>query len=229
MRAPEQPNQASSGFRTGRICRFEQIEQRWLLSAMPIQVGAVYLETDIGADNSGDILEVTWEGGAPGTQLVGLTIDTDKIGDRPFFDTKSGGLGESEYADLQVLDNTGFSIVGSSVDDGGTTLTFTFSGFDAGEKLRFSVDVDEEGYPENNAIADGGEFAGSKLIATFTAPHYHDETDSDIFWNAYDAKLLESELNLPPRQASHHRRAFPRRPDGRRHLRYATNALADLD
>ncbi len=70
MRAPGQTNQAPSGFRAGRICRFEQIEHRWLLSATPIQIGAVYFEDSIGADSSGDIFDVTWEGGAPGTQLA---------------------------------------------------------------------------------------------------------------------------------------------------------------
>lgn len=202
-RAPGQSNQVSSGFRSGRICRFEQIEHRWLLSASPIQIGAVYFEDSIGADNSGDVFEVTWEGGAPGTQLAELTINTDKANDGltpidTFFDLESGGLGVSGAANLQVLDSTGFSIVGIAVADGGTTLTFTFSGFDAGETLRFSADVDEKGFLSDNPVAEGAEFEGSQLAATFTAPHYHDETGSDIFWDAYDPKLSASGLNLPP-------------------------------
>ena len=201
--APVPASQVSSGFRTGRICRFEQIEHRWLLSATPIEIGAVYLEDSIGADNSGDIFEVTWEGGAPDTQLVELTIETDKANDGltaidTFFDTEAAGLGVSGAVPLQVLDNSGFTIIGISVADGGTTLTFTFSGFDPGEKLRFAIDVDEKGFLSDNPVAEGAEFEGSQLIGTFTAPHYHDETGSDIFWDAYDSKLSASGLNLPP-------------------------------
>ncbi len=203
MRAPEQPSQTSSRSRTGRICRFEQVEHRWLLSASPIQIGAVYFEDGIGADGSGDVFDVTWEGGAPGTQLVELTIETDKVGDGlgpidTFFDTESGGLGVSGSSALQVLDSTGFSIAGIALADGGNTLTFTFTGFDPGEKLRFSVDVDEKGFLTDNPVAEGAEFEGSQLIGTFTAPNYYDRSDSDIFWDAYDTKLSASGLNLPP-------------------------------
>ena len=198
-----QSNLVSGGIRTGRICRFEQIEHRWLLSASPIEIGAVYLEDSIGADNSGDVFEVTWEGGAPGTQLVELTIEADKANDGltpidTFFDTESGGLGVSGAVPLQVLDSTGFTIVSTSVADGGTTLTFTFSGFDAGEKLVFSIDVDEKGFLSDNPVAEGAEFEGSQLVGTFTAPHYYDQTGSDIFWDAYDSKLAASGLSLPP-------------------------------
>ena len=202
-RTPGQPSQASNRFRTERICRFEQIEQRWLLSASPIQIGAVYLEDSVGADSSGDVFEVTWEGGAPGTQLVELTIETDKANDGltaidTFFDTESGGTGVSGAVPLQVLDSTGFSIIGITVADGGTTLTFTFSGFDPGEKLLFSIDVDEKGFLSDNPVAEGAEFEGSLLAATFTAPHYYDQSGSDIFWDAYDSKLSGSGLDLPP-------------------------------
>ncbi len=202
-RAPGQSSQVSGGSRTGRICRFEQIEQRWLLSVSPIQIGAVYLEDGIGADSSGDVFEITWEGGADNTELVELTIETDKAGDGldavdTFFDPETGGLGVSGAVALQVLESTGFTVVGVDLDDGGTTLTFTFSGFDAGETLRFSVDVDEKGYLTDNPVAEGAEFEGSQLIATFSAPHYYDQTGSDIFWDAYDAKLTASGLNLPP-------------------------------
>ncbi|NLS95882.1 MAG: hypothetical protein GXX96_27415 [Planctomycetaceae bacterium] len=201
--AAGQSNQSPSGFRTGRICRFEQVEHRWLLSATPIQIGAVYFEDSIGADNSGDVFEVTWEGGAPGTQLAELTIETDKAGDGlnavdTFFDSAPGGLGVSGSVPLQVLESSGFTVVGVSLSDGGTTLTFTFSGFDPGEKLRFSVDVDEKGFLSDNPVAEGAEFEGSQLIGTFTAPHYYDQTGSDIFWDAYDTKLSASGLDLPP-------------------------------
>ncbi len=203
LRAPGHSSHTCGATRAPRICRFEQIEHRCLLSASPIQIGGVYFEDSIGADNSGDVLEVTWEGGASGTQLTELTIETDKAGDGltaidTFFDTKSGGLGVSGAADIQVLESSGFSIVNIAVSDGGTALTFTFTGFDAGETLRFSIDVDEKGFLTDNPVAEGAEFEGSQLIATFTAPHYYEKTGSDLFLDAYDAKLSASGLDLPP-------------------------------
>ncbi len=201
-RAPGQSNHPCGSSRGARICRFEQIEHRLLLSATPIEIGAVYYEDSIGADDSGDVFEITWEGGAAGTQLTELTIETDKVGDGltaidTFFDTASGGLGVSGAGALKVIESTGFTILGVSVSDGGTTLTFTFSGFDAGEKLRFSVAVDEKGFLTDNPVAEGAEFEGSQLVGTFTAPHYYEQTGSDVFWDAYDSKLASSGLDLP--------------------------------
>jgi len=186
-----------------RICRFEQIEHRWLLSASPIQIGCVYFEDGIGTDTSGDLFEVTWSGGAEGTELTRLVIDTDKLGDgiSPidcFFDTAPGGLGVSGSAGVEIVANEGFEILAIEVEDGGTTLAFTFSGFDAGERLLFSVDVDEKGLYTDNPVAEGAEFEGSHLVATFAAPHYYDVTESDIFWDEYDGRLTSSGLALPP-------------------------------
>ena len=61
------PNAATSP----RICRFEQMEPRRLLAAsvVPIHVGAVYFEDAGGEDEAGDLIEITFSGGAPGTQL----------------------------------------------------------------------------------------------------------------------------------------------------------------
>ncbi|MGI6420209.1 MAG: SdrD B-like domain-containing protein [Thermoguttaceae bacterium] len=186
-----------------RICRFEQIEHRWLLSASPIQIGCVYFEDGIGTDTSGDLFEVTWSGGAEGTQLTRLVIDTDKLGDgiSPidcFFDTAPGGLGVSGSAGVEIVANDGFDILAIEVEDGGTTLAFTFSGFDAGKRLLFSVDVDEKGLYTDNPLAEGAEFEGSHLVATFAASHYYDVTESDIFWDEYDGRLTSSGLKLPP-------------------------------
>jgi len=64
-----------------RICRFELMEPRQLLAVdvLPIQIGAVYTEDasdkDLGA---GDTFEITFSGGAVGTQLTQLSIETDK-------------------------------------------------------------------------------------------------------------------------------------------------------
>ncbi len=81
--------------------------------------------------------------------------------------------------------------------DGGTQLVLHFTGFQAGEKLVFTIDVDEQGFLGPNAVAEGNEFEGSKLTASFIAPHYSDVSGSDIFYDAYDGKLSGTGLDLP--------------------------------
>lgn len=170
---------------------------------MPIQIGAVYFEDSSTSDQVGDLLEITFNGGADGTQLAELRIDTDKLGDGlsigdAFFDTTTaGGAGVYGYSPFAVLDSTGIDSVSAQVTDGGTMLVLTFEGFDAGEKLVFSIDVDEQGWLSANAVAEGAEFEGSILSATFTAPHYAVADGDDVFYDEYDAKLAGSGLNLP--------------------------------
>ena len=190
--------------RQWRVCRFEQMEPRQLLAADPLlHLGAVYVEDNNGDDNSPDRIEITFNGGAPGTQLTELVIDTDKdgnglsIGDC-LFDTQAGGLGAYAAQPLVLVSHQGIDSVTWDVADGGTKLVFHFSGFEAGEKLVFSIDVDEMGYSEPNSLAEGNEFEGSKLAGTFTAPHYAVANGSDIFVDYYDAKLVGTGLNLPP-------------------------------
>lgn len=186
-----------------RICRFEQIESRRFLSAAPIQIGSVYYEDATQDDQSGDLIEITWSGGAAGTQLAELTIQTDKeanglnLGDC-FFDTASGGLGAYQARPLTLVSRGGIDSVSFSVADGGTTLVFTFQGFDPGERLVFSIDVDEMGFLGPNAVAEGNEWEGTKLTAIFQAPHYADATGSDLYVDYYDSKLAASGLALPP-------------------------------
>ncbi len=180
------------------------MESRQLLSitVAPIQIGAVYFEDSSPADQVGDLLEITFNGGAAGTQLAQLRIDTDKLGDGlnmgdTFFDTAAGGAGVYGYGPFTVLNHDGIDSVSAQVADGGTTLVLNFQGFDAGEKLVFSIDVDEQGFLSANAVAEGAEFEGSILSATFTAPHYAVAAGNDIFFDAYDNKLAASGLNLP--------------------------------
>lgn len=186
-----------------RVLRIEQMEPRRLLafSVVPIHLGMVYLEDASGDDSSGDVFEVTWSGGQPGTQLTQIVIDTDKDGGGLsagdcFFDTAPGGRGVYGWAPFTILENQGIDAVHASVADGGTRLVLTFVGFDPGDRLTFSIDVDEA-IPDNSK-AEGAEFADSILTATFTAPHYYDVTTSDVFVDFYDAKLAASGLDLPP-------------------------------
>ena len=173
-----------------------------VVSALPIQIGAVYFEDSSTSDQVGDLLEITFDGGAAGTRLAELRIDTDKLGDGlsigdTFFDIAAGGAGVYGHSPFKVLSSTGIDSVSAQVTDGGTMLVLTFEGFDAGEKLVFSIDVDEQGWLSANAVAEGAEFEGSILSATFTAPHYAVADGDDVFYDEYNGKLTASGLDLP--------------------------------
>ncbi len=197
-------NQHSGPNSRSRRCRFEQMEPRRLLAAdfLPIQIGAVYFEDGSGEDEVGDVVEITFVGGAEGTQLTELRIDTDKYGDGlsigdVFFDIAAGGEGAFESNPLVVLDSSGIDSYSYEVVDGGTELVFRFTGFDAGEKFAFSIDVDERGALSANAVAEGNEFEASVLSATFAAPHFYTTTGADLFLDYYDNRLEDSGLDLP--------------------------------
>ena len=180
------------------------MEPRQLLSATPIQVGAVYFEDAGGEDEVGDRIEITFSGGEPGTQLTQLTIETDKdangirdMGDC-FFDIAPTDPGAFASVGFEVAAESEITPLSVSVDDGGDFITFTFAGFDPGEKFIFTIDVDEQGYASPNAVAEGNEFEGSRLLATFEADHFAVAEGMDIFLDAYDHKLIPSGLDLPP-------------------------------
>jgi protocatechuate 3,4-dioxygenase beta subunit len=183
-----------------RICRFEPMEPRRMLAA-DLHFGAVYFEEATGDDSQPDVIEVTFEGGAAGTQLTELTISGDKHGDGAltigdvFFDTQAGGLGAFRSVGLTIEDHAGFDILGFSVADGTSDITFFFEGFDAGEKLVFSIDVDEVSFIDNagaisaTSVVEGGEFERSILTGVFEAEHFYDETLQATFWDAYDGNF----------------------------------------
>lgn len=195
----------------GRFCRFETMEERRLLDADPIRVGVTYLEDDSGHDSNGDTFQISFEGGAPGTELTHLVIDGDhyapglSFGDM-IFDTAPGGLGADNSDAFKITSSNGITSVTAHVVDGSSRLEFDFQGFNAGEKLIFTIDVDEmqdftPGLTDVNIInqgmdpiASGVEFQGSKLTADFTAPHYYDTTGSGEFRNFYDQLFTGSNL-----------------------------------
>ncbi len=185
-----------------RRCRFELLEERRLLAA-DIHVGAVYFEATGGVDDVGDTFQITYNGGVPGTQLARIVIDGDKHGNGltegdPFFDSELGGLGAFGAVGLSIQSHQGFTITNVQLVDGGTRLVMDFSGFDAGEKLIFSVDVDEQGFLNPSSIAEGREFEGSKFEATLTGPHFTTTARSDIFVDDYNSELSDAGLDLPP-------------------------------
>jgi len=200
-----------------RLRGFEVMEPRQLLAANPLYVGAVYIEEDIGSDAHGDTFELTFQGGADDTELTRVTIRTDQnlaglsVGDL-IFDTVEGGLGADHafpftLVALQTADSQ--ATVRATVEDGGMLLVLDLTGFRAGDKLIFTIDVDEvQGFDPGtidyeainesvDPLASGVEFQGSLLTATFAAPHYHPAEATGEFRNRYDPALAGTELDLP--------------------------------
>jgi len=202
---------------TPRLRGFELMEPRQLLSAAPLYVGAVYIEEDTGSDVSPDTFELTFVGGAAGTQLTRVEIDTDQNvpglgGGDLIFDTVQGGLGADlahpfVLVALQTADPQ--ATVRATVEDGGTLLVLELTGFHAGDKLIFTIDVDEvvRFDPAKTDIASindgidpitsGIEFHASRLKATFAAPHYHRAEATAEFFDRYDPRLTGTQLDLP--------------------------------
>jgi protocatechuate 3,4-dioxygenase beta subunit len=181
---------------SGRQCRFEQLENRELLSVTPIQLGATYLEVCSGSDKSSSLVsdgtevanlfEVAYTGGADNTKLTSFTID---LGECSVFDVNSNdSIGVGNAYNLKVLSSTGFEVASWNISADGTKLTMQFKdtdgGFNKGEKLVFSVDVDE--VLDNSPTVDGVEFVdrtvagrfwqGASLTGTFAAAHMEDIT-----------------------------------------------------
>ncbi|MCA9157434.1 MAG: carboxypeptidase regulatory-like domain-containing protein, partial [Planctomycetales bacterium] len=200
-----------------RTALLEAMEPRHMMAADMIQVGAVYVEDDIGSDLHGDLFYVSFKGGAPDTQLTRLTIDGDMnapgfgLGDM-FFDTADGGFGADHAFPFQIVQlrtQNPNATVKATVTDGDTKLVLDFTNFTAGDLLVFSIDVDEvQSYDPNekdisvlndgfDPIASGVEFQNSKLSAVFTAPHYEIASGQDKFLNRYDPWLVQSGLELP--------------------------------
>ncbi len=206
-----------------RIPRGEHLEPRMLMAADPIHIGLAYLETDYletdsdaGNDSQPDRFILSFVGGAPGTELSELRIQTDKdnvgmsIGDL-IFDTKDGGRGKEGFHDFKVVRtesvNGGQITASAQVEDGGTELIIRLAGFKAGDRLEFTLDVDQvlRLSPDLarfnsglDTISTGQEFEDSKLSATFKAPHYEVANADSIFLNDYGNPASQFGLKLPP-------------------------------
>ncbi|MEX2111821.1 MAG: SdrD B-like domain-containing protein [Pirellulales bacterium] len=199
--------------RRQRACRFEQFEPRIAMAA-DLHVGSVYYEPASGDDALPNIIEFTFAGGALGTQLTQIIIDGDKDGKGRssgdiFFDTASGGLGSFKSNPFKVVSHDGFEVLNTEVVDGGMRMVINLSGFDAGEKLVISIDVDESQFVDGseidtNSVVEGGEFQRSHFLTTFQAPHYYDINTTVQFWDEYNQNFANvaastgTQLGLPP-------------------------------
>ncbi|TWU36556.1 Serine-aspartate repeat-containing protein D precursor [Novipirellula aureliae] len=205
-----------------RIMATERLEMRRLFAADPIHVGVVYIETDylesdqdVGGDSKGDRFILSFTGGAAGTELTELRINTDKFGDGisigdPLFDTIDGGRGKDQAQPFKVVkvqsaDGQDIDVV-ASVEDGGQELVLKLSGFRSGDRIEFTIDVDEVLRVTDDldlfnsrldVITSGQEFQDSILEATFNAPHYETSHADSIFLNDYGDPASSHQLNLP--------------------------------
>ncbi|MEX0613758.1 MAG: SdrD B-like domain-containing protein, partial [Pirellulales bacterium] len=197
-----------------RRCHIEALEARRLMAgdvAPQVLLGSVYFEEATGDDSEADVIEVSFVGGAAGTTLNHLTINGDKLqnglseGD-VFFDTAAGGLGAFHHGGLSISSAVGFTVNSVMVVDGGSQIVFDLSGFDAGEKLVFSVDADEAQFVDGsdvdvNSLVEGAEFQRSILVGEFSAPGYVDLTLTGRYWDAFDDEFAAASaatgLTLP--------------------------------
>ena len=208
-----------------RKCHFEAMEPRYMLAADPLNVGAVYIEEDLGSDLQGDTFEITFNGGAPDSQLTRLEVNGDQRtpgfgpGDA-FFDTASTGFGHDNAIPFTLVSFTSQdpnATVQASVADGQSLLVLDLSGFRAGDKLVFEIDVDEvelfdpietdlevinDGF---DSITSGVEFHGSTFTTYFSAPHFEDVSGQTTFVNRYDDQLSGTGLDLPADNARDNR------------------------
>lgn len=200
-----------------RTALIETMEPRCMMAGDLLQVGAVYIEDDIGSDESPDLFYVSFQGGASGTQLNRLTINGDRgepglsQGDI-IFDTLPTGLGADKAFEFQIVQlktQNPNATVKATVTDGTSLLVLDFTNFTSGDLLIFSIDVDEIVFwdsAETNTvtinegidpITSGVEFQTTKLHAEFSAPHYENVSGQGTFRDRYDEWLVQSGLQLP--------------------------------
>ena len=211
------PHQKSTrvGASRSRLCCIEPLESRQLLSASPatIHIGATYLEDGnakttpsvLASDSSiqvADIFQVSFTSTADDTTLTKLVID---LGQATVFDVSSsdtlGTNADGSFA-LKILcygnndGHDGFTIdwSKSKISSDGSRLELYLTDFEEGEKLVFTVDVDEGDSP----LADGGEFdgtdygsfelTGATLSATFDTSHMEQKTAEGIAFSCYELR-----------------------------------------
>lgn len=166
-----------------RDCHFELLEPRKLLAVSPVVVGVTYHEGDIGQDTTPDHFEVSYVGGSQTTQLTQFRIfgDQDKNGvisdGDMLFDVAAGGPGTAGFHPFQFDAGrssglTSSDILGVQVSADGLSLIVDVKNFQAGDKLAFTIDVDEVEGQFLDKIASGVEFEETRFAATFVDAHY---------------------------------------------------------
>lgn len=201
-----------------RRCHFETMEPRRVLSADPVVAGVTYHEGDGGQDTQPDYFQVTFEGGSARTFLGSFTINGDQDGNGAvsrgdnIFDVGVGGPGVDGYHAFRfdATNSVGISasdVLGVNVSADGLRLTVNVRDFQAGDKLAFTIDVDEIENFALDPVTSGVEFEGTTFAATFVDQHYtfrgqpvnitvprefgSQPQQSGIFYDYYDQLVAE--------------------------------------
>ena len=214
---PHRKKSRGSGSRF-HICRFEQMESRQLLSvSVPaLHVGATYYQPHDGNDSVGSLLYISWNGGASGTHLTDLYIDTHKVasgtpdftvqspvpGDVFFHTAPSSIGGTMNGVPPSVLEWSGTVQPTITVSNDSTLLDIHFADtdFSASGRLVLKVNADiMESWSGGDAkrVVEGADFDGTSFEAVFSASHYETATVTGFFRNVYDNPQTTYELNLP--------------------------------
>jgi hypothetical protein len=167
-----------------RVCRFEQMEPRRMLDANPVVAGVTYLEGDTGTDDGPDYFEITFQGGSPTTTMTQFVINGDQDGNGTlsdgdmFFDVSAaypgtGGFHPFQFNAARSAGISASEITSVNVSADGLRLTVTVNGFVAGDRLAFTLDVDEVERDRVDKIASGVEFEQTLFQTTFADPHYN--------------------------------------------------------
>ena len=200
-----------------RICRFEQIEQRHMMTASPaaVEVGITEVDPGVADKSQPNVFQVSFQGGAPGTELTQLVIDTSKNGgplavNDLVFNTAAGGIGTANPQPFTVVSDSGFQVTGYQVQNDSSLLTINLSGFVAGDTLTFSIGVEQvtaidpvTSAVSLNAVVTGSAFAGAQASATFVATGYSSTEAALTFLDQYNAAFAAanqqsgSQLTLP--------------------------------
>ena len=190
------------------------MESRELLSVAPaaIHVGVTYFEDSSPTNTAeylvqngtvtttkvADLFEVSYTGGAAGTELTTLTIN---LKNNIYFNTSSTSAGIYGWFPLTIVSHDGFQVTSQSVATGSSTLVLTFSGFTAGDKLVFSVDVNLFANPSTQtgitSVVKGADIAGSTFTAGFSDPYYSNINLTSSFSDQYDFTGTGLENLLP--------------------------------
>lgn len=206
-----------------RNCRIEVLEDRRVLSADPVVAGITYQEGDSGSDSTPDHFVVTFEGGSSTTQLTEIKLNGDQdgngsrsLGDMIFHANSTvPGAGDFHAFQFDVVGSQGITaadIESVTVSDDGLSLSIKVKNFEAGDKLSFTIDVDEVEKNSPDRIASGIEFETTGFEAVFVDAHntftarnvsIPGGQSGGLFWDQYDSaitfgnNLVSSNLDLP--------------------------------
>lgn len=186
-KSTERTDGAHSAGQMARRCQFERMEPRQVLSANPVVAGITYLETDGGEDRTPDYFEVTFSGGSPTTLMTQFVINGDQDGNGTrstgdmIFHVNSAIAGAAESHPFQFVADRSLGVsasdvLGVQISDDGLRMTVLVKNFVSGDRLAFSLDVDEIENRRVDKIASGVEFESTLFSAQFSDPHYNFNT-----------------------------------------------------